>query len=107
MALIVTGIIAVSAGIGSLLTYSGVKYFSDSPTTTHVQTIVQNQIAAHIDADNNHETFQNNIISLIIGAVAVAGVLMVVRYAVIGIRASRRNNDNNKSNNMHAINIEA
>lgn len=107
MALFIAGIIAVGAGLGSLVTYAGTKFFADTPSTSHVQTLVQNQIAAHIDADNSHEAFQNNIMTTIIGAVVFAGTLCVLRYAVIGIREARRNNNNNNNNELNAINIDA
>lgn len=109
MALIIGGLIAAGAGIGALVTYAGTKIFADSPSTAHVQTIVSNQIAAHVDADNNHEVFQNNIITILLGAAAFAFALSVLRFAVIGIRAARRNknNNNNKNTEMHAINIDA
>lgn len=107
MALLIGGCIAVGAGIGALVTYAGSKFFADSPSTAHVQTIVKNQIAAHIDADNTHEVFQNNIITIILAAVALVGTLFVLRYAVIGIRAVRQQNNNNNNTEMHRINIDA
>lgn len=108
MALIIGGFLAAAAAVGGLVTYSGVKFFESSPSTAHVQTIVKNEIAAHVEADNSHETFQNNIITILIGAVAFAFVLGILRYAIIGIKAVRRNNNNNNNNdhNMHAINID-
>lgn len=107
MALLIAGLVAAGAGIGSLVTYAGTKFFSDSPSKDHVQTIVKNEIAAHVVDDSNHEIFQNNIITILIGAVVFAGVLFIIRYAVIGFKAARRNrNENNNNNNMHAINID-
>lgn len=111
MALLIAGLIAAGAAVGSLMTYSGTKIFSDSPTTSHVQTIVKNEIAAHVDADDDHETFQNNIITILIGAVSFVLVLVILYFAIIGIKAVRRNrnntnNNNNNNHNMHAINID-
>lgn len=110
MALIIGSILAVGAGVGSLLTYSGIKLFSDSPSKDHVQTIVKNEIAAHIDADSDHETFQNQIITILVGAVAIVALLLILYFAAIGFKTARRirrENNNNNNNNMNAIDIEA
>lgn len=106
---IIAGILAAGAAIGSLLTYSGTKLFSDSPSTSHVQTIVKNEIAAHVDADNTHEAFQNNLIIIVIGVVALICILSILRYAVIGFRVAKRSrssNNNGENHNMNAINID-
>lgn len=108
MALLIAGIIAAGAGIGSLLTYSGVKFFADSPSKEHVQTVVKNEIAAHIDADGEHETFQNQLLIILVAIVAFAAVLFILHYVVIGVRTARQiRRENNNNVNMHAINIDA
>lgn len=101
MALLIAGIVAGGAAIGSLLTYAGTKFFSDAPTKEHVQTVIKNEIAAQVVADTHHENFQNNVLTILIGAVASAGILIVLRYAAIGIMAARRN-QNNENNNRAA-----
>lgn len=103
---IVAAILGASALIGGLCTYTGIKLFSDTPSTAHVNTIVKNEIAAHVEADNTHEGFQNNIISVFIAAVVFGIAIFVLRYAVAGIRAVRRYNANPNNNNNNAINID-
>lgn len=109
MALLIAGLVAAGVGLGSLITYSSTKIFGDSPTTSHVQTIVKNEIAAHVDNDDTHEAFQNNIIVILIGAVVFVVALGILRYAIIGLRVVRRNNNRNNNNNdinMHAVHID-
>lgn len=94
---IVAAVLGVSALIGGLCTYTGVKIFSDAPSTAHVNTIVKNEIAAHIDADNTHESFQNNIITVAIAAVIFVFTFFAVRYAVKVCKSTRRDNTNNNA----------
>lgn len=37
--------------------------------------LYENEIAAHVDADDSHEAFQNNIITILIGAMAFVLIL--------------------------------
>lgn len=103
---VVAAVFGVGALIGGLLTYSGIKVFSDTPSTAHVNTIVKNEIAAHVEADNTHEVFQNNIISIIIAAVAFGAAVFAISKIVTGVRAVRRYNANRNINN-NAIEIDA
>lgn len=103
MALIVIGLGLGCAAIGGLLTYSGIHLFSDTSSTNHVHTIVANQISAHIDRDNQHESFQNSILIVIIGAVVAVGILFVLRYAAIGVMEARRGRKNNNNDNNGQI----
>lgn len=105
---VVAAVLGVTALIGGLCTYTGIKIFSDSPSKDHVTTIVKNEIAAHIDADNTHENFQNNILSVIVAAVVFGIAIYALRYVINGIRAIRRfnANNNNENNNNNAINID-
>lgn len=106
MALIIAGIIAAGAGVGSLLTYAGVKFFDDSPSKDHVQTVVKNEIAAHIDADSEHESIQNQLLLILFGAVVFAAALFIIRYTIIGVRTARQiRRENNNNNNAQAIDI--
>lgn len=107
MATLIAGILAVGAGIGSLLTYAGVKFFEDTPTKDHVQTVVKNEIAAHIDADSEHELFQNQILQILVGAIAIFAILFIAHYTILGVRTARQiRRENNENHNMHAINID-
>lgn len=103
---VVAAVLGGCALFGGLCTYAGIKFFQDTPSTDHVTTIVKNEIAAHIDADNTHETFQNNTITIIVAVIGIVFILLVLRSTVITIQKFRRfNADNNNNNN--AVSIDA
>lgn len=95
MAVVIAIIAGTNFAIGGLFSYATKNFFEDTPSKEHVNTMVQNHIDAHIQADNAHETFQNNVITIAFAIVMLIGVVIILNVIYKAMRSNRRNTRHN------------